>query len=154
MKAAAEIIQNLDQAAILQFERGELLTISINGQSYPLEREDIEVISEDIPGWQVAFEDGITVALDVSLDEGLVAEGTARELVNRIQNLRKSSGLNVTDRIRVQVESLPGVDEAIKQFGDYIQSETLADTLATGEVTSGSAVEWLEGEEIRILIEK
>ena len=154
MKAAAEIIQNLDQAAILQFERGELLTISIDGQSYPLEREDIEVISEDIPGWQVAFEDGITVALDVSLDEGLVAEGTARELVNRIQNLRKSSGLNVTDRIRVQVESLPGVDEAIKQFGDYIQSETLADTLATGEVTSGSAVEWLEGEEIRILIEK
>jgi isoleucyl-tRNA synthetase len=77
----------------------------VEGQEFELEREDIEVISEDIPGWQVAFEDGITVALDVTLDDELIAEGTARELVNRIQNLRKSSGLNVTDGIRIQVEA-------------------------------------------------
>lgn len=153
MKLAAGIIDALDQQAIATFEKSGVLNISVDGESYDLDREDIEVISEDIPGWQVAFEDGITVALDISLDDELIAEGTARELVNRIQNLRKSSGLNVIDRIHIQVEPLEGIEEAITKFGDYIKTETLADSLKTGAV-DGTKVEWMEGEEIAIEIKK
>ena len=153
MKVAAEIIQSLDQDAIAKFEQGGTLTISVEGEDYALEREDIEVISEDIPGWQVAFEDGITVALDVTLDDDLISEGTARELVNRIQNLRKSSGLNVTDRIHVKVEALEGIEAAIQKFGEYIRTETLALSLETGS-TGGNRVEWMDGEEIGISIER
>ena len=160
MKVAAEIIQALDQEAIAKFEQGGTLTINVEGEEYALEREDIEVISEDIPGWQVAFEDGITVALDVTLDDELIAEGTARELVNRIQNLRKSSGLNVTDRIHVKVEALEGIEGAIQKFGEYIRTETLALTLAPFAPKSPEGdlnftrVEWMDGEEIGISIER
>ena len=153
MKVAADIIQSLDQEAIAKFEKGGALTITVEGEEYALEREDVEVISEDIPGWQVASEDGITVALDVTMDDELLAEGTARELVNRIQNLRKNSGLNVTDRIDIKVEALAGIEEAIRKFGDYIKMETLADTLNTSS-SIGNKVEWLDGEEIGISIEK
>ncbi len=153
MKVAAEIIQSLDQEAIAKFEKGGVLTINVEGEEYALEREDLEVISEDIPGWQVAFEDGITVALDVTLDDELISEGTARELVNRIQNLRKSSGLNVTDRIHVKVEALEGIESAIQKFGEYIRTETLALSLETGN-TGDSKVEWMDGEEIGISIER
>lgn len=153
MKVAADIIQSLDQEAIAKFEKGGALTITVEGEEYALEREDIEVISEDIPGWQVASEDGITVALDVTLDDELLAEGTARELVNRIQNLRKNSGLNVTDRISIKVEALEGIEEAIRKFGDYIKMETLADTLDMSS-SIGNKVEWMDGEEIGISIEK
>jgi isoleucyl-tRNA synthetase len=160
MKVAAEIIQSLDQEAIAKFEKGGTLTINVEGEDFTLEREDIEVISEDIPGWQVAFEDGITVALDVTLDDELIAEGTARELVNRIQNLRKSSGLNVTDRIHVKVEALEGIEAAIQKFGEYIRTETLALTLISFAPKSPEGdlnftkVEWMDGEEIGIAIEK
>ncbi len=153
MKVAADMIQALDQEAIAKFEKGGALTITVEGEEYALEREDIEVVSEDIPGWQVASEDGITVALDVTLDDELLAEGTARELVNRIQNLRKSSGLNVTDRISIKVEALDGIEEAIRKFGDYIKMETLADNLETSS-SIGNKVEWLDGEEIGISIER
>ena len=153
MKVAADMIQALDQEAIAKFEKGDALMITVEGEQYTLEREDVEVISEDIPGWQVASEDGITVALDVTLDDELLAEGTARELVNRIQNLRKNSGLNVTDRISIKVEALDGIEEAIRKFGDYIKMETLADTLDTSN-SIGNKVEWLDGEEIGISIEK
>jgi isoleucyl-tRNA synthetase len=160
MKTAADLIQNLDQEAISQFEREGTLVVTIEGEQYSLEREDIEVISEDIPGWQVAFEDGITVALDVTLDDELVAEGTARELVNRIQNLRKSIGLNVTDRIKIKVEALDSIEAAVQHFGEYIKAETLADDLqvvtptAPEENLSLTKVEWMEGEEIGILVER
>jgi isoleucyl-tRNA synthetase len=119
-----------------------------------LTAEDLEIISEDIPGWQVASEDGITVALDVTLDPQLIAEGTARELVNRIQNLRKSSGLNVTDRIRIKIESLEGIEDAVSNFGAYIQTETLSDRIEVAPMVDGTVVEWLEGEEISIAVER
>lgn len=152
MKAAAEFIQSLDQDAIANFERSGELIMPLDGENYQLTRDDVEIFSEDIPGWQVASEDGITVALDVSLDDDLIAEGTARELVNRIQNLRKSIGLNVTDRIRVQVEEKPMIKPAVEKFGDYITSETLADSIDVRDVTS--TVEWLEGEFIGLEINK
>ena len=154
MKVAAGLIQGMDQDAIAAFEESGIFAINIEGENIALDREDIEVISEDIPGWQVASEDGITVALDVQLDDELLSEGVARELVNRIQNLRKSSGLEVTDRIRVNVEPLEGIEEAIQKFGDYIKTETLADFLQTGNVGAEHKVDWLEGEAIGILVEK
>jgi isoleucyl-tRNA synthetase len=153
MKAAADMIQALDQEAISRFEKEDRLVLSLEGEEIELSKEDLEIISEDIPGWQVAFEDGITVALDVTLDDELIAEGTARELVNRIQNLRKNSGLNVTDRINIKVEALEGIEDAIKKFGDYIKTETLADSLEIGD-SDAQKVEWMDGEEIGILIDK
>lgn len=154
MKAAADAIQALDQQAINRFEKNGTLDLKLEGETIQLNSEDLEIQSEDIPGWQVASEDGITVALDTSLDSDLIAEGTARELVNRIQNLRKNNGFNVTDRIRIQVESMEGIDAAIASFGDYIQMETLADSIEIAPIVDGTVVEWLEGEEISIAVEK
>jgi isoleucyl-tRNA synthetase len=160
MKAAADIMQQLDQDSIAEFERMGELEIMIEGEAFLLRNDDIEIISEDIPGWQVASEDSMTVALDVNVDDELVAEGTARELVNRIQNLRKTSGLNVTDRIRIGIEELTGIKAAVNKFGEYIKTETLADeislldTSAANENGNISKVEWMEGETIGIGIEK
>ncbi len=184
MKLAADLIQSLNQDAIVSFDNTGELEVFIEGETFTLYREDIEIISEDIPGWQVASEDNISVALDVMLDDDLIAEGTARELVNRIQNLRKSNGFNVTDRIRIKVERLPGIEKAVAAFGDYIKTETLADEITVVDSapkspatsTSPSAdevaafgersplnnrgdlnlskLEWLDGEEISISIER
>ncbi|HZV69941.1 MAG TPA: isoleucine--tRNA ligase [Saprospiraceae bacterium] len=162
MKTAADLITALPQEEINRVEGGGELMMFIEGQEYVMGKEDIEISSEDIPGWQVASEDGITVALDVTLDDELIAEGTARELVNRIQNLRKSSGLNVTDRITIKVEGLPGIEKAVSSFGDYIKSETLADNLEVfdpasapkEDLLSSSKIEWMDGEEIHISIER
>ncbi len=160
MKAAADLIAGLPQEEINRFESGGELTMFIEGQEYILGKEDIEISSEDIPGWLVASEDNITVALDVTLDDDLIAEGTARELVNRIQNLRKSSGLNVTDRIRIKIEELEGIAEAVRAFGEYIKTETLADEIILENYKSPSGdlgankVEWMDGTEINISIKK
>jgi len=164
MKVAADAIQALDQDAILEFEKNGTIDIMIpedgnlphtlKGVVINLTAEDLEIISEDIPGWQVASEDGITVALDISVDEKLLAEGTARELVNRIQNLRKSNGFNVTDRIKIKIESLEGVQDAVSSFGGYIQNETLADSIEVEPLVDGAVVEWMDGEEISISVEK
>jgi isoleucyl-tRNA synthetase len=154
MKAAADAIQALDQKEIAWFEKNGTLEIKLEGETIQLNSEDLEIQSEDIPGWQVASEDGITVALDTSLDENLMAEGTARELVNRIQNLRKSSGFNVTDRIKIKIESLEGVHAAVSGYGSYIQNETLADSIDVASKVEGVTVEWLDGEEISIVVEK
>lgn len=161
MKTAADLIASLPQEEINRFEGGGTLTMLIEGQEFPLERDDIEIISEDIPGWQVASEDNITVALDVTVDDELIAEGNARELVNRIQNLRKSTGLNVTDRINIRVEDLAGIDKAVSSHGDYIRNETLADHLEViqGQLFNGGSseiarIEWLEGEMIGLEISR
>jgi isoleucyl-tRNA synthetase len=171
MKAAAEAIQALNQDEIAEFEKNGSINITLNftlnlandptlkggetqGGEIRLESDDLEIISEDIPGWQVASEDGITVALDITLDENLLAEGTARELVNRIQNLRKSNGFNVTDRIKIKIESLEGVQAAVSSYGGYIQNETLADSIVVEPMVDGTVVEWMDGEEISISVEK
>jgi len=154
MKEAADVIQALDQNSILNFEKNGTLDILVGGEKIELNAEDLEIISEDIPGWQVASEDGVTVALDISLDENLMAEGTARELVNRIQNLRKSNGFNVTDRITIKLESLDGIQAAVNAYGSYIQNETLANAIVVEPMVDGTVVEWMDGEEITIAVEK
>jgi isoleucyl-tRNA synthetase len=90
---------------------------------------EVVIISEDIPGWLVANEGRLTVALDITVTPELRNEGLARELVNRIQNLRKSNGFEITDKVRITVQSTPGMDEAIREFKDYISNQVLAASL-------------------------
>lgn len=140
MKAAAAAIAGIDQKDIAEIERTGSYTLEVDGTTYELGLEDFEIVTEDIPGWKVASDGNLTVALDVTITDALAAEGMARELVNRIQNIRKDSDYNVTDRIVVRLEDKPLIREAVDQNGDYIKSEVLADTLelatelAEGEV--------------------
>ena len=155
MKAGVGVISAFDQATISEIEKTNSYKLELNGSTYDLTLEDIEIISEDIPGWQVASDKGLTVALDVQLNEALISEGTARELVNRIQNLRKSNDLNITDRITVKVTATEQIEKALSTFSDYICNEVLADGISaeTG-LSSGEKVELLEGEEIMIDVVK
>jgi len=129
MKAIANAIQNLQAADIKQIEEKGVLGIEINGKSINLERDDVEITSQDIEGWLVANQGSVTVALDVTLTAPLRDEGIARELVNRIQNLRKDSGLEVTDRIEVYLQSEVAIENAIRENLEYIKLETLTETL-------------------------
>ena len=155
MKAANGIIMAMDQDAIAQLEKTNSFKLEIEGTNYELTTEDVEVTTEDIPGWSVASDKDITVALDVTLTEELLAEGTAKELVNRIQNIRKSSGLEVTDRINVTIEETEEVTKALALYTDYIADEVLADSVS-GEAnfTGGEVVEFLGGSELRIGVEQ
>ncbi|MEL6864864.1 MAG: isoleucine--tRNA ligase [Bacteroidota bacterium] len=129
MKAAAAAISQFSQDDIAQLEKSGQYVLDINGEQFELGLEDFEISSEDIPGWQVATDNGLTVALDITLTEALQAEGTARELVNRIQNMRKNKDFNVTDKIVVTLENHEAITSAVETFGDYICNETLATEL-------------------------
>jgi isoleucyl-tRNA synthetase len=122
-------IQNLNQEQINQLDRENSLEISISGKSITLSSDDVEITSQDIPGWLVANANGITVALDITISEELRKEGIARELVNRIQNIRKDSGFEVTDKIVVKMGKNPQIEAAVFANSEYIKSETLTKTL-------------------------
>ena len=128
MKALAATIQSMSQEDINAFEKAGTFTLMVDGQEAVLERTDVEIISEDIPGWLVANEGRLTVALDITVTEDLRKEGLARELVNRIQNLRKSSGFDITDKIHVSILSCEEMDEAIHDYKDYIANQVLAES--------------------------
>ncbi len=129
MKAIAPVISSLDQKKITKLEQNGKLHVLVGDENIEIELSDVEIISEDIPGWQVSTENGITVALDITLNESLIEEGIARELVNRIQNYRKDIGLEVTDKINVEVQTNNAIDNAINSNLDYICSETLTSSL-------------------------
>ena len=129
MKLIANAIQNLKPEDIKEIEEKGELGIEINGKSINLERNDVEITSQDIEGWLVANQGAVTVALDVTISEALKEEGIARELVNRIQNLRKDSGFELTDRIEVYLQSEVAIDNAVKQNLEYIKLETLTEEL-------------------------
>lgn len=155
MKAAADVIAGLSQEQINAFERSKTLAITVEGQAFDLEPEDLDVVTEDIPGWMVATDGEITVALDVTLTPELEAEGAARDLVNRIQNIRKERDYNVTDRIVVTVERHELVAPAIAHFSAYIMGETLADALhVADELADGEAVELAGDVTVRIQVER
>jgi isoleucyl-tRNA synthetase len=126
LKEAAAQIELFGADQINALLRDGRLTIVVDGAPCELTMEEVEVRTQDMPGWQIASNDKVTVALDLELDDALRAEGLAREVVNRIQGIRKDIGLEVTDRIRVQLLDLPQWTEAVKQNLDYICSETLA----------------------------
>ena len=129
MKLIANSIQKLQANDIKQIEEKRVLDIEINGKSIRLQLDDVEITSQDIEGWLVANQGAMTVALDVTISEPLRSEGIARELVNRIQNLRKDSGFEVTDRIEVFLQADENIENAIKLNLEYIKLETLTDEL-------------------------
>jgi isoleucyl-tRNA synthetase len=158
MKAVAEAISNLNQEDIakLEAEGGIELTIpnSVLTSPYTLLTTDVEIIAEDVPGWQVANLGKLTVALDVTLTTELKQEGTARELINRIQNLRKTLGFEVTDRINVGIKSPADIWEAANNNLSYICAEILADSIVyDSELVTGELAE-IDGNEILIAISK
>jgi isoleucyl-tRNA synthetase len=151
MKVAAGEIAKLSQEDIAKIEETGQYTLEANGNTYELGLEDFEITAEDIPGLLVANDGKLTVALDVSLTPELEAEGMARDLVNRIQNIRKDSGFEVTDKIKVILQQDEAVVPAVSQFGDYIKAETLTADLELAEtVGNGQEVE-LPGE-VKVLI--
>jgi isoleucyl-tRNA synthetase len=128
----------MTQEDISTFETSE--TFELCG--YTLIAEDVEIITEDMPGWLVANNGTITIALDIELTPALIEEGIARELINRIQNLRKSSGLEITDRIAVQLENREEVAAAVTNCNEYIASQVLATSLVLVDgLTDGTALE-------------
>ena len=129
MGLIAKEIQSFSVAQINQLDKEGHLSIVISGNSIILSVEDVEISSQDIEGWLVANSNGITVALDITISEGLKEEGIARELVNRIQNIRKDSGFEVTDKIKVHLQKNSELEKAVKANEAYIKSETLTETL-------------------------
>jgi len=146
MKAIAAAIAGFNQEDIKQLEREGAYTLSIDGADLPITPEDVFISSQDIPGLLVANNKGVTVALDITMSEALIEEGIARELVNRIQNIRKDSGLEVTDRIRLSIAKHEKIDAAIASNKIYICEETLADEIliCEGEPKNAVAVEFDE----------
>jgi isoleucyl-tRNA synthetase len=129
MKSVAQVVNNFTASDIKKIEQNGVLDVVINGKSIILERSDVVITSKDIEGWLVASSGALTVALDVTITEALKKEGIARELVNRIQNLRKESGFELTDKISVQFQNDEYIKKAIETNLDYIKTETLTDTL-------------------------
>jgi isoleucyl-tRNA synthetase len=156
MKAVAEAISNLNADELTALERdGEIqLTIHPSQLTYLLLTTDVEIIAEDVPGWQVANLGKLTVALDVTITDALKQEGTARELINRIQNLRKTKGFEVTDRINVKLGHLTEVTEAVNKNLSYICAEILADSIITDKELTEGEVAAIDGNEILIAISK
>lgn len=154
MKAAAERIAALSQDQIRTLEKTNQYILEIAGNNHPITLEDVEISSEDLPGWFVANDGALTVALDTKLDDTLIAEGIAREIVNRVQNLRKSSDLNVTDRINLFIEENEGVKPAVLLYGDYIKNEVLADQISYEASMLGDKEELVEGLVVGLAVEK
>ena len=155
MKSLAAAIQSMSQEDILAFEAAGTFTLNVEGQDATIERTDVEIISEDIPGWLVANEGRLTVALDITVTESLRKEGLARELVNRIQNLRKSNGYDITDKINVTILSTDEMDDAIKEFNEYIANQVLAVSVEiTEHAISDATVLDFEDFNLSVRIEK
>ena len=155
MKQLAGMIARLEQDDIRKLENGENLILEVNGQPVEITREDVQISTQDIPGWSVATMDNLTVALDITITDALRNEGLARELVNRIQNMRKEMGLEVTDRISLQIMRAEQTFEVFQLFKDYICTETLADIALIDSLNNGfEEVELMDGIHAKIKIEK
>ncbi len=141
MKAASQAIAGFSQEDIAALEASGAYTLTVGDDSYELTLEDFEISAEDIPGLLVANDGALTVALDITLTDDLLAEGMARELVNRIQNIRKDKDFNVTDRISVKLQKDAAVEKAVADFGDYIREEVLAEELVLAEIVEGEEIE-------------
>lgn len=153
MKLAQQEITAMSATDIAQFEQTNQWIIHTPEEDFHLTLEDVIITTEDVPGWLVASDNELTVALDITITAPLQAEGIARELVNRIQNIRKAKDLNVTDRIRVSIEDMPRIHEAVTDFGSYISSEVLADELILLPSVSGEKVELFDDLEVVIGVE-
>ena len=155
MKAAAQALTSLEQSQIAQFEKDGKIALTLNGEEAVVELADVEVISEDIPGWLVANDGNITVALDITITDDLRKEGIARELVNRIQNVRKSKDFNITDRIVVKINPDEHVNDAVAQFKDYIAKQVLAVAIELAPVEGADVIALdMDDYELKITVDK
>ena len=143
MKEAVTIINGLNDDQIKQLEAEESLDISIGGEAAQLQPTDVLIESKDIEGWLVANGNGLTVALDIQLDDALIKEGVAREMINRIQNLRKDRGLEVTDKIILYLKEDALLKQVFETHQEYIQQETLTDKIVVEKsIDEGETIEF------------
>lgn len=155
MKAVAEAITNMDPDALNRFEEEGVTTFEIEGSSFEIALTDVEIIAEDVPGWQVANLGKLTVALDVTLTIELEQEGTSREFINRVQNLRKEKGFEVTDKINVRYRTdSVAIIEAIKKNLSYICAEILAESIVFDDQLTEGSVALINDNEVLIFITK
>jgi isoleucyl-tRNA synthetase len=147
MKDIAQAISKFSQEDISCFECADHYDITAGGEKVVLMPDDVEISSEDIPGWLVATEGKLTVALDVNITEELKDEGIAREFVNRIQNIRKESGFEVTDKIMVEIQKHEIINTAIKNYNDYIAAQTLARTISLVEMSDTEGAQMVDIDE-------
>ena len=154
MKPLQTAIAALSQEQIAALEGNGSLRFDVEGNDVEITTADVEILSEDMPGWNVAAEGRVTVALDITVTDELKREGMARELVKRIQNYRKQAGFDITDRITVVVEPCGETDAAVAEYNDYIASQVLATSLTVGAVAADAAVLDMDGFTLRADIRK
>jgi isoleucyl-tRNA synthetase len=167
MKAIALSLEQLSQDRISEIERDGKIYIDINGEKIELLTSDVDIVTQDIPGWVVLNEGNITVALDTTITESLLREAIARELVNRIQNIRKDKNFEITDFINVEIEYNSLLEQTIEEYRDYITGETLTQELSlvrksdnfslfmgNHKMESVSKIDVIEGIELEINISK
>ena len=157
MKQLSAAIAAMSQEEIRRLEQEGSFSFDLGGETVTLTPEDVEIFSEDIPGWLVASEGGITVALDITLTDELRQEGIARELVNRIQNIRKESGFNVTDKVKITLQEHEAINKAVENYRDYIASQTLASGITLADTLDGDEVREVElgdGVKTKIKVER
>lgn len=153
MKQVAAAIQSMSQSDILAMERDGSITLDVAGAPAVIDLADVEVISEDIPGWLVANEGNLTVALDITVTPALRQEGIAREIVNRVQNIRKSRNYDITDTIALTFAPSEQTDDAIAAFGDYIARQVLASSMKVAPVAESETVETLDLDDMNIAVD-
>lgn len=156
VNTVANLIKQFNRSEIDRLEKGEEVKLNVDGEEISINKEDVEIISTEIKGWIVEKEEDIITAVDTELDEDLIAEGLAREFVNRIQNMRKDAGFDVTDRISIKFYGNPKIIDAVMKFQSYISSETLSEKLIeTKNFNDGYKQDWKIGElDCSIQIEK
>ncbi len=154
MKQIQAYFTNMSQEEIHQFEKNNGTHLDVDGVDVELTLEDALISTQDIPGWAVTSQDDLTVALDMTITDELLQEGLAREIVNRVQNLRKTGGFEVTDRIELLIEKNEKIQNAVDKFGDYICNETLATINKVDVLESVEAEELVEGVNVKLKIQK
>jgi isoleucyl-tRNA synthetase len=156
VKSVTERIKNFTGSEINSLEKGNPVSIEIDGENIDIGFEDVEILSEQVAGWIVESENGLTIAVDTQLTKELISEGLAREFVNRIQNMRKDAGFQVTDKISVAFSGNSDFVDAINNFKKYIAVETLAEKIENkNELTGEFLQDWkIGGNNIKIKIDK
>ncbi|MCQ2112641.1 MAG: isoleucine--tRNA ligase [Bacteroidaceae bacterium] len=142
MKAVADAVANMTQAQIAELEANGQVTLQAEGQDALIELDDVDIISQDIPGWSVASEGTTTVALDITITPELKNEGNARKIIKQIQGMRKSQGFEITDRVKVEITETPETKAVIEKFGENIAAQVLAVELSLGNPSEGAEVDF------------
>ena len=154
MKSVNETVINMSQEQIAELEKNGNITLQVEGVDALIELADVEIFSEDVPGWTVANEGALTVALDVEVTDDLRREGVAREIVKKIQAMRKDSGFDIVDRIVVEIEHNEATDAAVEQFNGYICNQVLADELKISDSVDGDSVVELDNSAVKLSVRK